>query len=971
MRVNQIDPTHTPEFFYPAFDTGEIDGESNPIYTYDQPHLEDTVASGKRLRKKAKGNHEQSCHLKDDGSVDVYYDDDQLIATWQIIPQYWQNDWKDYTKIPITLEVTPEGRLQCSGEQGGFSWDIDIGWTRGDSKWSIHVVAPGVLFRFKWQITFTTLGQQLIADEILKLGHEDYLGDVEDDLGIVERNVIFEPLGVNDELTVDPYLSVDEQSTTLNIKTDAAPFFEIEFDAAKGGIIDTWYQGDGGSTNYVNTTNGLFDFSVQTQAAESRSMYYSTATMTVLENNSLRVRVKFSGELADVSGYTYSIIYTVYPSGYIAMEMFFKNETGSTIDLQRVFYRTTTSTSNYPTPTCISDNGSSTPSYNSVYWFGQYESGLNSLVVAILYIDNSKAYQTGHWLSGNTAQYANNVDNTWAVDEEAHASCMMYISGSSATEADLQADIDQFHPQTASFATIVDSIGSLITDINIPGDVDSAEGVYADGGQHIDPDSTNHDAKLLINQTETNPVIILHEASIRTGDGTTEHCIGHWKCDDNAASSVITAEIGDNATWRNISDGSARNTNTSGDSVEGFRGNAFDTQNGLGYIDMPSSLKTNAFLKEGSLIIEGVPYFNYDDVSQQTIFHFEYDSNNRIFLIYNAGGDRFNFTVKWDAVAVSVDSPTYTSNAELQIPIEIHLCWSDTYNFISLWINGECIGTNINSNVPTGNNPINCNIGCWINRSTPADILTDEIKAYNAPVLPHGTLISANVENDYSDVHSDIIFVWNGSDATPIGTDVTSNGDYTQDGPIGTKAFRNDTSGEYASAATSGNISSSEGSFLFWFEPNAALGADCTLLYAASNFKVWWDDSDNDIVFTYGTETVRTTTALPAGDTNVHAVRIGWDASKEIYIKRDGIIDINTTSIPSAPTLDATMYFTADDSSGTNRANVMMSDVQSSNKKGTPELPVVLGVGPIVKPKLYKNGTLQQSGDGHQIIWTP
>ncbi len=36
----------------------------------------------------------------------------------------------------------------------------------------------------------------------------------------------------------------------------------------------------------------------------------------------------------------------------------------------------------------------------------------------------------------------------------------------------------------------------------------------------------------------------------------------------------------------------------------------------------------------------------------------------------------------------------------------------------------------------------------------------------------------------------------------------------------------------------------------FWFKPNSALGADCTLFYADAAFKIWWDDSDNDVVFT-------------------------------------------------------------------------------------------------------------------------
>ena len=59
-----------------------------------------------------------------------------------------------------------------------------------------------------------------------------------------------------------------------------------------------------------------------------------------------------------------------------------------------------------------------------------------------------------------------------------------------------------------------------------------------------------------------------------------------------------------------------------------------------------------------------------------------------------------------------------------------------------------------------------------------------------------------------------------------------------------------------------------------------------------------------------------------------------------------------TTGVDAAPTLDTNMYFTADDASGTNRANVKMGRLSITDTIGTPDLPCILGSGPV------KQGTI-------------
>ena len=78
-----------------------------------------------------------------------------------------------------------------------------------------------------------------------------------------------------------------------------------------------------------------------------------------------------------------------------------------------------------------------------------------------------------------------------------------------------------------------------------------------------------------------------------------------------------------------------------------------------------------------------------------------------------------------------------------------------------------------------------------------------------------------------------------------------------------------------------------------------------------------------------------------------HFVRVGWDASNRLFIEVDGELTEQTSGVDAAPTLDTNMFFTADDASGTNRANIMMGDVIITDDIDTPDLWSAFG-----KPKL-------------------
>jgi hypothetical protein len=912
------------------------DGEGDhPVY--DLSHEEYTPASGKGLKRRAKPKANapdvpvdqtanarlQKITGKQHFFVDGYYDGD-LIYTYEIKAEYGSPGNWSFQELDGTINIDNDlGVMTCTGVQGGFEWDIQIGFSELNKKWQWDVIAPGFTVRLVWIIDFTALGQQMIADGDIVLDHSDYTGSISDDQGVAQRTIIFEPDGIDATggWVVDPYLSVDEQATTLNIKTDAAPFFEIEFDEGKGGVIDIWYQGDGGSTNYANSTEGLLDHFID-DGTERRQSDISDCVMTVLESNSLRTVARFAGTLT--TNVDFEQYVAVYASGFIHFYTKVTNGTGGSITGKAGGVRISTDATNYASDTEIADNSSdSTPTYNTEYWFGQYASSLNTVVCAIIYA-STQAQQDTYSNSANVNEYYNNSP-TFADSTSYEHVCVLYIGDNESTEANIQANVDE----KVDLVMTAPTDGSEITDMVIPFDL-SSDGFTSDGARHLDSDSAGKITRA-IDITRINYAEVIHQPIMAVGDSV-DRLIEKWDCE------ATTTSVGSQTVTLN----SADNT------VDGVRGNGVEI---LG-TDQPL-FPCNTTL--GNLASDTVTFhfwYKYTGSSPNTYACFFSHSTgvNELMLQRNAGA----LVAYVNGTLIALNSENWWTNILSDGNWHrIHLGYSVSSNMTILAIDGvmrELKTTDITDPTPTSGNIC---IGHRTGSTAHAiEGIIDEFEIIDGLLLPYGG--GPHVSNDGSDfslAHTDVTFHWAGSDTTPIGSNVTSNGDYTQDDPIGGKAFRNDAAGEYATAVTSGNIDASEGSLSFWFEPNAALGADCTLFYADAAFKVWWDDSDNDVVFTYNTDVLNMTTAFAAGDTGAHFVEIGWDASTRIYIKVDGELTQQLSGVDSAPTLDTNMYFTADDGSGTNRANVKMGHVTITDTIGTPQLGCVLGQGPMQVPR--------------------
>jgi len=173
--------------------------EAGDATIYDRDYTEPSVATGAKLKRRVEGGG-QSVHLEP-AIISYYYDTgagEELICTSEIIPQYLSGTWQDFTKKLDDYIAVVDGHLLGEGVQGAFSWNIDISFDR----WQVVVVAPSFTVRIKWVITFSALGQQLMAEGKMKFGMDDITNPYTDDEGVAVRTIIIEPDGSVDGITV-------------------------------------------------------------------------------------------------------------------------------------------------------------------------------------------------------------------------------------------------------------------------------------------------------------------------------------------------------------------------------------------------------------------------------------------------------------------------------------------------------------------------------------------------------------------------------------------------------------------------------------------------------------------------------------------------------------------------------------------------------------------------------------------------
>jgi len=326
--------------------------------------------------------------------------------------------------------------------------------------------------------------------------------------------------------------------------------------------------------------------------------------------------------------------------------------------------------------------------------------------------------------------------------------------------------------------TITQNTGSAVTDRHWPGKIASGtSGACYDGAFHVTSDSNNA-GKFTMDRARALFATVIEDRPVMSGDpaSPTTHDTCRLKCGDNTASSTIVAATGSNANWEAVSDGANRNTNTSGDHVDGASGSGLNTQDGTAYIDMSLTGHANAFFKTGAIKIGMQPQFSYDDAADQTLFHVYISANDYLMCWYDVGNDRFEFIVAWGGTTATVNLTAHTVDGTLQVFDTIWCAWDSDNNNIAIW-NGRETDVDSNSGTPSASNPSKFTIGAKQDRSLPGDFILDDLLTLSDCIRNHGTFIPANIisgDVGYDMAHDDILLYWDGSDC--IGTNVQIGG---------------------------------------------------------------------------------------------------------------------------------------------------------------------------------------------------
>ena len=861
--LKQINPKKTPEKFYlpdkskPTIiydENGEVIETKYP-YTLTYRDISDDFTAGKVLRKPCIDG-EQDLHVYDD--VTKLFHNGILVCAYKVyLEELIDGVWIKYDfgeTLPIIIDI---GKLGAVKDVPPATFDCALGWKGGDpktersSKIVFSLGHTGFTIRVKWYLKCYDT-KYITGEPRLQLSYDDYDGNTSDTewkdsgLGYFERTIIFEPDGVQDSLVVDPYLSITETSTTVNISTSD---FEIEFDEAKGGVIDIWYT-DGGSTNYADATNGLLDHFINDGAEKAQHSITTGGVLEVIEQLSTRCTIRFAGDLTTNVPFVQTI--TVYDSGYVSFETKVTNNTGASITGSTGGVRIKTDATNYASDTEIADNSNdATPTYNTEYWFGQYATGLNSVFCFILSAD-SDAQQDIYASSANSNEYRKDTV-TFADGTSYLHKCFLYIEGTSTTEADIENDGKFLVPSVRVDATI--NTGSAITDMNIPDNIDT-DGLNSNIARAISVNGTNYNAKITFNQAEKRPVVELYDFPVMSGSTPDEHILERFFLEDNTASSTISAETGNDANWENVSDGSDRNTDTSGDSVTAKRGNGLDTQDGAGYIDLTLGNYLNTFFKKGTIEMNLKPQFGFDDASNQTIFHCYIDASNEILLYYDATNDKFQLDVVWGSTSLTLAGSVYTSNNNLQQWRYIKAYWDSDKDFVGLHIDDEVVDSGTNTGSPSASNPTKVTIGAKQDRTLPGDFIFDTIISYDDVILSYGAYFTGNGSVDTSIAHTEITLFWSGnnSDDVEIGgiAGSKSGGIYDNASPLISGEYYYDNNGAGTNyMKLSKTFPMTGGKISFWINAQALVSNDYffgTLVNSSNYFGIRTDATNGFIL---------------------------------------------------------------------------------------------------------------------------
>lgn len=779
------------------------------------------------------------------------------------------------------------------------------------------------------------------------------------------------------------YLSVDEQSTYIDVTCDGyvcrvgTSMWDITLFSVR---------------NYANDT-AMVDINPYWSDGTAYYLGYDSARTTeIIENTPNRVKIRVIGSLSSTNNTTDTYI-TNLPSGSVKYEF--------TIYPDRYTVRTEwkpigaiSHTNSY----ILTHNGSETNLTGEDHF---YENNGAESSASTYTTYNSADYLC--FTSNEMNAQSTLLDQSgWSFDQRTSGVCDFEYRDQSALAAGTY---------TATVIIIIDSAqranGSkkftsverlemgdqyndtsmptavgYVTDNRIPANIGDY-GFCSDGAWHLDA-STKNRGRVEPDIIRHDPVLVYENWQVRTGDLTNadDHLIGHWKCDDDAASTTIVDSSGKIGNM--VIQGGYDSEDLS--STDAVRGSSlvFDSTQDFAYVTLPTSgiYDPTNWKDDFTIIIKFKPNFSYDVASAKYLLSLYRQFDERISISYQSGVDMFYANVYLNSSDEgSIITNAFTSDNDLKQWHTAIFAVSVTNNIAYFALDGEAIGTlEFTENWSADPTAFVLNS----QRSTsnaPGDYYIDEVKLFDGCLLPYGGGPMTGNDSVNTDVaHEDISFYWDTENDTPaIGGSVftSKDGSYVAGGPTGSYYDNESSANSARFALTSEHIDPNEGMISFWFYLPSLVTGD--FLFGIFGGMVGPNsihlriNYDSELEFRYTTASY-TSNYVYSGVISAgiwHHAICRWSQSNNIVeLVLNGISQgVDTIQDPWGGSTSGTLYIgqEGDESSG---IDAWIAGFYISDNPHTPDRWSVFGK-PVYMPLVKKNGIYQKYGQDMEAVTAP
>jgi hypothetical protein len=505
--------------------------------------------------------------------------------------------------------------------------------------------------------------------------------------------------------------------------------------------------------------------------------------------------------------------------------------------------------------------------------------------------------------------------------------------------------------------TIADpTTGTWVDDLVIPANV-GVDGFASDGALHVEP--TSKEAEFTNDITRHKQAIAFEDPHIYTGDtvsGATDHLVGYWPCDDNAASTTIVASVGSNGTLQG-----GDNTEDK-DNADAVRGTSLLLNGTPDYIDLSAAISDLADTDKFTISFDFKPNFAYDG-SVQYIFYVGSSTSNNVYIRYRSIGDYYQISREIGGTPNSATAITdaFTSNEKLQQWTHFDVAIDLDNDMISVAINGAIVGVWNDSTAAWSATPTALWLGHFQSSAYCAGYF-DNVALYDGALLPYGAYFTGNGSVDTDVAHDDITCFVKGdesnSDSLKIGTGtitVTNATHATGPDGVADSAFQVDANGEVVSfpGTEDTNVDFSQGSFSFWYKETGTIGS-WGILFACTDST---SPSDNEFSFQRGTSDPdlylkinsldKNNTSMPnIFDGNWHFLAGRWSVAGDYaYVSVDGVeyeLDSGST-YSGTPTISNSTFYIGSLGSANRHMGGAIYAFAITNNPNTPQIPTIMG----------------------------